>query len=102
MSMLELVRWGQVVGLSIGALCSIVFLIMYSRIWNIKSHITKFVISLNILFILTVLLVGIGRFIPSNIQIEIFKAVIFIAASLNMSIQIYLLHNIRKDNANDI
>jgi len=97
MTLVTLARWGQVIGLSIGAIASLIFLLQYRRTWNLSNAYTRFVIELNVLFILSVIAVILGRLFPAILIIEIIKAVLFLGVSLSLMRQVFLYRGVRNN-----
>lgn len=91
MDIIQIIRWAQVGGLSLAALMSLIFLILYSRSWALSNHYARFIITLNVTFIISVILVATGRIMRFLVIIELAKAVVFSSLAIIMASQIYLL-----------
>ena len=87
---IAMIKWIQVGCLSVGALSSIIFLIMYRNIWDLKNYYSRFIIAFNFMFIISVIFVILGRIIPANFIIEVIKVFGFALLSITLAIQIVL------------
>lgn len=84
MTIVEIIRWSQVLGMVVAGLCSGFFLVRYLRYWDPYSPFARFVVTLNAIVVLTTVVFAVGRIWRQVLWIEASKsiAIVFLAGVL--------------------
>lgn len=96
-----LVRWAQVAALWVGAVAAVGFLAAYLPTAELRWRVARFVVALNVTYVVVVVLVTWGRVFPQTFVVEVAKAVALLAASGVMGYQVVLLGMSRRDRGSD-